>query len=409
MKTVWILNHYAQEPSGTGGTRHYGLAKHFIHSGWQANIIAASVEHYTGRQRLENNEKIRHAKFDNVDFLWVKTPQYNGNGGGRIRNMLVYTARVLQPSVTSGLTRPDVVIGSSVHPFAAWSGAMLAKRFDVPFVFEVRDLWPQTLIDMDKLQANGIASKLLQCLEGWLYRRANKIVILQPRASSYIIPLGVNPEKIIWVPNGVELEAYPEPSRPPKKPIFTLMYFGAHGQGNDLGRIIEAMAELKKMRPMKPVILRLIGAGPEKSALQKRTIELGLDNVRFEPPVPKQDIPTIAKDADAFIIVVKDLLKLNRFGMSMNKLFDYFAAARPVIIASVVANNPVQEAKAGVTARPDNPTELAKTIVGLVAMPDNIRAAMGRAGRSYVEQNHSYKALAAKFISIFNEVISEHQ
>jgi len=160
LKQVWILNHYAQEPGGAGGTRHFSLAKHLQTLGWQTTVLAASVELNTGRQRLVNNENTRLDSFEGVSFLWVKTPPYKGNGGGRMLNMLAYAFRVCLPSTTRELARPDVVVGSSVHPFAAVSGAWLAKRHRVPFVFEVRDLWPQTLVDLGRLKDTSLMTSL---------------------------------------------------------------------------------------------------------------------------------------------------------------------------------------------------------------------------------------------------------
>lgn len=407
MKHVWILNHYAQEPGGAGGTRHYSLSKHLTKHGWRATVIAASVELNTGRQRLDSSESKRFDLFDGVPFLWIRTPQYQGNGFGRIQNMLTYSVRVLMSSVTRGLDRPDVIIGSSVHPFAAWSAAMLASRFGVPFVFEVRDLWPQTLVVMGRLSPKGFITRALHYLERWLYRRAERIVVLLPKASDYIVPLGIAPEKIVWIPNGVELEGYPEPEPPKEKPSFTLMYFGALGQANDLDCLLRAMVEVNKAMPEKQLFLRLIGDGPLKETLQQQVAELGLDNIRFENSVPKKAIPQVAAEADAFVIMVKDLPRLYRFGISMNKIFDYFAAARPVIMASGAVNNPIEESGAGITVLPGDPIELAKAILSLVEMPIVQRILLGRSGRTYVEKHHSYEMLAAKFVSILEDVLMD--
>ena len=101
MKKVWVLNHYAQEPGGTGGTRHFHLAEYLRDHGWQATIIAASVDHATGVQRLGKQEKQRLEAIQDVPFLWINTPTYTGNGGGRISNMLSYTWRVLLPATTA--------------------------------------------------------------------------------------------------------------------------------------------------------------------------------------------------------------------------------------------------------------------------------------------------------------------
>ena len=106
MKQVWILNHYAQEPGGPGGTRHFHLAEHLTAHGWQASLIAASVELNTGRQRLATGERLRHERVGGIPFLWVRTPTYRGNGAGRMRNMLSYCWRVLLPWTTRKLPRP---------------------------------------------------------------------------------------------------------------------------------------------------------------------------------------------------------------------------------------------------------------------------------------------------------------
>lgn len=407
MKHVWVLNHYAQEPGGAGGTRHYSLARHLRSHGWQSSVIAASVELNTGRQRLADGELTRLVDFDGIPFLWVRTPQYEGNGGGRMGNMLTYAVRVLMPSVTKSLERPDVIVGSSVHPFAAWSGAILANRFGVPFIFEVRDLWPQTLVDLGRLREKSSITKLLRRLEKWLYDRADRIVVLLPQAGEYIVPLGVSRRKIVWIPNGVDLKEYPVPSSASVSNRFTLMYFGAHGQANGLDTLLRAMAELRKRPDLKHIHLRMIGDGPLKPALMELARQLELTNVEFSDPVPKREIPSVAAQADAFVICVRDLPRLYRFGISMNKIFDYLAAARPIIMASAAVNNPVDEAEAGVTVPPEDPGALAEAIERVEAMSPEERGSIGLAGRRFVEQNHSFEVLGARFANMLNELIAE--
>lgn len=407
MKNVWILNHYAQEPGDAGITRHFSLARHLLKHGWRASVIAASVDHHTGRQRLTSLENKRSDNFEGVPFLWVRTPEYNGNGVGRITNMLVYTFRVLMPGITRELERPDVIVGSSVHPFAALAGLHLARRFRVPFVFEVRDLWPQTLIDFGRLKEKSLVSRTLHFLEKHLYRQAARVVVVLPQAHKYICPLGIPPQRIVWIPNGVELEGYPEPYPPALRDTFNLMYFGAHGQANGLDTLLKAMAELQSRPEMSHVRLRLIGNGPLKPDLIHLAAKLELKNVVFEDPIPKGDIPRLAAEADAFVILVRDLPGLYRFGISMNKLFDYLAGARPIVIAVNASNNPIDEAKAGVTVPPENPSALAEGIASLVTMPVSERIAMGRAGRAYVKRQHGFDRLAGNFGAMLDEVLTE--
>ncbi|MGJ7554241.1 glycosyltransferase family 4 protein [Variovorax sp. RB3P1] len=406
MKTVWVLNHYAQEPGGAGGTRHFHMAEFMTSFGWRATVIAASVDFTSGRQRLALGEHHRHELIDGVPFLWIRTPGYTGNGRGRMLNMLAYTWQVLRPSTTKGLPLPDVVIGSSVHPFAAVAGALLARRFDVPFVFEVRDLWPQTLVDMGRLRENSFLAWSLRKIERWLYRRAARIVVLLPRAWEYIVPLGIPMNRVVCIPNGVDLSRVP-PSELPVRAAsdpFTLMYFGAHGQANGLDIILKAMKLVQLQRPELKISLRMIGDGPMKPLLMDQARDLALNNVVFESSVPKKEIPSLAAEADAFVISVLDLPNLYRYGISMNKLFDYLAAARPILIASDASNNPIEDAQAGLTVPAGRPEKLADAMIELAIMPFSERRRMGIAGRKYVEENHEFRGLSRRLATVLDDV-----
>lgn len=413
MKNVWILNHYAQEPAGAGGTRHFHLAEHLQGFGWQATIIAASVEHQSGRQRLAQGETQRCDHFNGLPFLWVRTPEYQGNGGGRARNMLTYTWRVLLNKTTRELPQPDVVIGSSVHPLAALAGALLASRFEVPFVFEVRDLWPQTLVEMGRLREGSVMTWGLRKLELWLYRRAARIVVLLPRAWEYIVPLGIPKERVVWIPNGVDLSMFPPTSLPQRalEEPFTLMYFGSHGLANGLSVVLQAMKIVQELQTTQPngpnVCLRMIGDGPLKADLIAQAHALGLTNVYFESPVPKALIPSLASQADAFIIPIPDIPNLYRFGISPNKLFDYLAAKRPVIIATAIDHNSVAESGAGLTVKPDSPVDIANGIIKLSTLPYEVRKQMAEAGRNYVTTMHEYRGLAEKLASELSKLSNQ--
>ena len=408
MKTVWILNHYAMTPDKPGGTRHYCLAKSLLLHGWHATLIAGSVEHISGSQRLAPHEVSRVEEVTGIPFLWLRTPQFKGNGLGRIINMLSYSLRVLRHKHTQLLPRPDLIIGSTVHPFAAMAGALLARRHGVPFIFEVRDLWPQTLIDLGRLSPRSLVARALSRLEKWLYLEASRVVVLLPKAAQYIERLGIPATKVVWIPNGVDLSAFPvrdAAARMPDTP-FVLMYFGAHGQANGLECILAAMQLVSRHIAPELITLRMIGDGPLKPDLIALAQRLGLTNVSFHPPVPKDAIPALAGEADAFVISVLDLPLLYRYGISMNKLFDYLASARPIIIASAAANNPVDDAKAGITVAPADPEQMAVAIRQLFNCSADERMQMGRAGRRYVEQHHGFDQLASRLASTMDDCLS---
>jgi glycosyltransferase involved in cell wall biosynthesis len=409
MKNVWILNHYALEPGGVGGTRHFQLADKLPSYGWQATIIAASIEYNSGRQRLASGELRRLEIKSGVSFLWIRTPTYEGNGFGRMLNMLLYTIRVLLPGYIKGLPTPDVIIGSSVHPLAALAGSSLARRYRVPFIFEVRDLWPQTLIDMGHIKEGSFVTWTLRRLEQWLYRRASRIVVLLPRAVDYIVPLGIPAERVVWIPNGVDLSGYPDP-RPRQRnedDPFVLMYFGAHGQANGLDNLLYAMKLVSDSVSPGMIKLRMVGDGPLKPDLIRLAEELALSNISFEPPVPKKMIPSLASAADAFVIPVPDIPRLYRYGISPNKLFDYLAAARPIVIALNAAYNPVEESGGGITVPPDNPEALAQAILEVSRMSEDDRYRMGCAGRCYVAENHCYNHLVRRLAATLDACVDK--
>lgn len=402
MKHVWIINHYAQIPGGPGGTRHFHLAQNLLKYGWSTSIIASSLEHKTGKQRLEKNEKVRLEKHDDVRFLWIKTGRYSNNGIARVLNIVQFTFSALVRKNTKLLPEPDVIIGSSVHPFAAWAGMRLSKHFRVPFVFEVRDLWPQTLISMGKISHNGLAASFFRRLEKRLYYRAKKIIILLPNASEYIRTYGINKKKFAYIPNGVNLDHNDFSAVSDNKESFTFMYFGAHGQANDLGTIIKAFSIVNSTNNQKHIRLRLIGSGPAKEELKELSRKLQVDNILFEEAVSKEKIPFIASQADAFVITVKNLPDLYRYGISMNKIFDYMAAARPIIIAAKAANNPIEEAQCGITVDPEKPSDLAKAMVNIANSSSVDRETMGIAARRYVEKYHNYSTLSKQLAETLN-------
>ena len=410
MPVVWIVNHYAQAPSGPGGTRHHSLSRHLQCHGWRPLILAGSCEHNTGRQRLQASEHQRLECCEGIDVLWLRVAGEPCGAGGwrRFATMLLFAFTLLRPASTRALPRPDVVIGSTVHPFAALAAYLLALRHRVPFVFEVRDLWPRTLVAMGAIRAGGPVDRGLAWLERWLVHRAARIIVLMPGGIAYYQALGIPSSRLLWLPNGAELPAtLPAPLRVQPRP-FQLLYCGAHGPANALGTVLDAMAELQA-RGVGPdqLILRLIGDGSSKAALQQRAQTLGLSAVHFEHAVPKQALAALTAEADAFVVAMQPLPELYRYGISFNKLFDYFAAARPIVSASCAAHDPVIAADAGIVVEAGDAFALADAIEQLIGLPLEYRQRFGSNGRRYLEQHHDYGQLAQRLASELDCVVAE--
>ena len=152
-KTIWILNHYAITPHQGGGTRHYSFAKELVKRGYCVYVFSSSRTHNTGENMLDEGEKSREELIDGIHWVWIQTSYYSGNGLDRIKSMLEYYRFMMKEY--GRYKKPDVIIGSSVHPLACLAGIRISKRTGSKCISEIRDLWPQTLIDMGKLAKNS--------------------------------------------------------------------------------------------------------------------------------------------------------------------------------------------------------------------------------------------------------------
>lgn len=407
---IWIFNHYATIPSLPGGTRHFDLARQLVRRGHDVTIFASAVSHHgSPKVRLPDSNRWIPQEIEDVRFVWLRTPTYARNDWRRVLSMVAFMLRAWRigttlPSRNHNMAPPDVVIGSSVHLLAVLAAYWVAKRHRSRFVMEVRDLWPQTLIDMGYLTPRHPLTRLLQRLERFLYQRAESIITLLPMADDYIHRCGVPREKVVWIPNGVDLSRFPQGASDTKmREEFTVMYLGAHGEANALDVLIQA-AHVLQSRGKGHVRLILVGRGLEKPRLLEKASALGLENVEFRDPIPKDHVPSSLAQADALVVVLRDL-PLYRYGISLNKLFDYLAAARPVILAGAPANNPVNDADCGITVPPGNPEALAEAIGRLSELSPREREAMGLRGRAYVEEHHDIVKLAERLERVLEEPV----
>ena len=407
MGTLWILNHYAISPDMSGGTRHFDLARELVKKGHDVTIFASGFDHSTRQYlKIKPGEKIRVEEYDGVRFVWINTLPYYGNNWRRVLNMLSYGWRVLRCS--RGLSKPDAVIGSSMHPFAALAGWWLARRYKAKFIFEVRDLWPQTAVDMGAMKKNSLPAKLLYAWEKFMYNKAEKIIVLLPYAKDYVASRGISPEKVFWLPNGVNLERFDHPVPLEEgsevaevfeqyRDKFKVVYTGAHGVPNGLDVIVEAARLIQEKS--ENIHFILIGEGTEKSRLKEKAQSLGLVNITFCEPIPKQAVPSALLAADCLVYSIP-AFNIYRYGVSLNKSFDYLASAKPVVMAGNSQNNIVEEANAGIAVEPENPEALAEAIVKIYELPEEKRIELGKNGRRYVEQFYDIKNLATNLESL---------
>ncbi|MGJ0302850.1 glycosyltransferase family 4 protein [Aliarcobacter cryaerophilus] len=396
---IWIFNHHALTPNMSGGTRHYDFAKELIKRGHSVTIVASSF-HYSKYKEMKDYKDKNYLceKIDGIDFIWIKTPPYFGNGISRVKNMISYTYKVLKYIPKLDLSKPDIIVGSSVHLFAVWAAYKLSCRYKTPFIMEVRDLWPQTLIDMGMSKWHPFIV-LLSWLEKYLYKKADKIISNLPYAYDYIGKF-VEKEKFIWISNGVDLSNIKYTLKE-KNDKFIISYTGAMGIANNLKILLDVA---KKLKEKKDIYFRIVGEGAEKEKLKVFVKENKLSNVSIENSVPKNEVTNILQNSDILFLSLKDS-PLYRFGISLNKLFDYMASGRVIIFSGNSKNNPIKDANAGYSIAPDNVEVLEKTILEIYNLSQEKRDTIGQKIRKYAENNYSIEILVDKFEKLLEDEI----
>lgn len=390
---VWIVNQYAVAPNQPGGARPYALAKELALRGHDVTLVASSFNHWTRTEtRLKPGEDERFEDVGGVRFLWLRVPGYPGSTVRRFFSMAAFALRVFRSPLLRSTGQPDVVLGSNPHLFGALAAERLADELGAVFAFELRDIWPQSLVDYGRMSERHPAIRVLARIERHLYRRAGAVATLLPASREYLVGKGADPRGIVWVPNGVYMPELPAVQPAPARQPMVVAFVGIHGVANGLDTVLEAAEMLLAQGQGDAVRFRFVGDGGEKPRLVQEAQRRGLSNVEFLPPVPKSEVPAAIAAADVGLMVLKSS-PVFRWGVSPNKLFDYFGAGRPVLFSVESANNPVADAGAGVSVRPDDAAALAAGALELAAMSPEERARMGMLGRAYVERHHDLAKL----------------
>ena len=388
-----ILHHYALPPGGQGGTRHFTFARHLVRRGHEVTIIA-SRHSYSGAGTVSDRAE---DLIDGVRFIWSDAGGRGRGLGGRGLGMIRFAYDAYFRAITLAQSGQDfdVVMGTSPQPFSALAAARVARKLRKPYVLEIRDLWPMSVRDLLGWGELNPGWLLLRRIEKHLYRSADHIVTLLPGSQDWINRSGGQLDRITVVPNGVDVSGVPAPEPASNSQQFICLYAGAHGVANGLDTLVRAAAMLPRLPGGDRVRVRLIGDGPTKASLQEFARALDAQAIEFSEPVPKSQITAELAAADAFILHLRRMPSF-KFGVSPNKLFDYLLAGRPVIYAVEASNDPVRDAKAGVSIRSEDPKALAEAIIALANASAGERQAMGERGYQYVCENNDWAVLCER-------------
>jgi glycosyltransferase involved in cell wall biosynthesis len=408
---ILVIHQYYLMPGSPGGSRFNEFARLWAAAGHEVTVVAGNLDYATGDvpERYHGRWITREMDGD-VTVLRCHVPRsYNKSYAGRMAAFFGFTLSSTHAAMT--VARPDVVIATSPPLITMGPGLVAAKARwpGVPWVFEIRDLWPESAITTGVLKEGAPLTRVLYAMERAACAAADKINVLTPAFRDDLIKRGLAPaEKIVFVPNGADVELFtPGPrDNDARRELgwgdkFVVMYAGAHGRANAVGQFLDA-AELLKHRP--DILLACVGDGPERAALEAERARRGLDNVRFHGAQPKSRMPEIVRACDVGAAILQDNPTFRT--VYPNKVFDYMATERPTLLAidGVARTLVCDEARAGLFAKPENPRSIADVILAMADDPGAC-AAMGARGRQWVLANATRDSLAQRYLDILQGMV----
>jgi len=404
-RSIWLIHPYAGGPGVGRYDRPYQLAKQWESMGWHGIVLTPSEHHLLDAPRAPGL-----ASIDGVTYNFIRAPAYEGNGLGRLINMAVFTAKLLHQadSLAAKYGRPAMVIASSPHPYCFLAAERLAHRFNCRCVFEVRDLWPLSLVELAGLAPINPLVLFTGWLERRAYRKADAVVSLLPCTREYMVDRGLEERRWKYIPNGVKTnqedveaensDACKLANKWRAEGRMVVVYAGALGRPNHVRSLVSAMA-LQHAEGVNTAAI-IVGRGEQESELKALIVQLGLlGRVAIFEQIPKRAVLTLLRQADVGFISLRPE-PLFRFGVSPNKLFDYMMAGLPVLFAVQAGNDPVREAGCGYSVDPGQPEAISAALTKLASMSLTARREMGQRGRYWVERHHGYASLARDYLAL---------
>lgn len=351
--------------------------------------------------------------YGGVSFFTLPTPYYKGNASlGRLKNMWQFYSKamnLLSPAAQKGsVCVPDLIIGSTVHPLAAYAGYKLSRIYNVPFIYEVRDLWPQTLVDFKRISSKHPLVVAMNFLDHKMAKEATLVVTTAPLMKEYYIKrYHISATKFLWITNGTSfLDNIPlKMRRIDKHTPIKVGYTGALGYANGLLEFLEALSKVPETIT-KHFSFTFVGNGPLKNTLQNYVKENNIDNVIFANAVPKDKVWDTLESFDMLLFSLVES-PIFEYGISPNKLADYHAVGRPIIEIVKSKYTPVMMAESGYHT--DNVQSLASVFSHILNDDSSVYQAMGNNARRFAEANYRWEHLGAKLNQSFTDITGRAQ
>ena len=401
-KNIWVICHYAQQPPLNTMLRYHNWGKELVKRGYSVTIVAASTIHNTNIDIVEQNKK-REDICDGIQYKYIITPPYSGNGMRRIKNMLVFCFGLKQFKKE----KPDIIITCEAYlfPFVKHS----FKK--IPIITDTVDLWPESIIEYGGFSKNNPIIKILYRLEHNAYLKSNAMIFSMEGGVDYVreqkYANRIKFSKIFHINMGCDI---PQKDRELEGLSFDLgwnpdefnvVYCGSVRQANQVKQICDA-AKIMKERGYKDIKFQVYGNGNDLKMLKKYVVDNSIDNVHFYGRIEKAKIPFILSHAKANILTYKHV-PLMKYGGSQSKLFDYLASGKPVICNAQFGYNLIERYNCGVVAEDQSAQALADAIEKVYKTNTAELAEMGKRARKTAEM-YDQPILVDKLEEVFEYV-----
>lgn len=420
---VWIFNAHAEPPMGQA-TRHFDLAKGLVGQGHNVTIITGSFSHHSLQQMVDTaswdaksvvtehgrTPQAQMAWKEGVCFILIPLKSYDNGKLSRLQSWRQYYTGALAwsrgPIAHAVLHHPDVIVGVTAHIGAALVAMKIAKDYRVPFIYEVTDIWPRMPIESGAIARWNPLVPWLRYQDQRLAYSAKAIVGYWPRMDRHYNTIAPN-TPCHFIPHPVALERYSEWAVSPTNNAFQVMYVGSLSAFYDVNEIVNVARRLAGVQIpangyKKVVEFTIVGNGADRERLVSRVINEGIPRVRFIGAIPKIAVPAMLAQADATVFTMKPLALHREFGLSGNKISDYCAAGKPLLLNTQAILYPDDLIDGGGAIRTSG-SNLGSTILWLMAQSPERLARMGQQSRKVAEDYYDVRIVARHYLTLLEE------
>jgi glycosyltransferase involved in cell wall biosynthesis len=398
---IWIISKYASPLKYGFGSRHFNFAKEFNNLGLDTTIITSDSNHLVNFPNFK--KRIIFEDIEGVRTIWLKTKKYKGtNSIGRMLSWIHFELNILALNKKK-LPNPNVLIISSLSLLTIITGIILKRKYKCRLIFEIRDIWPLTIIQLGGFSSKNPFIKLLQFIEYKGYVTSDFIVGTMPNLAEHVTNIIGKNNKCKNIPQGLDLslfenflpldQGYIDQYIPKNK--FIIGYAGSIGRSNALDTIIECALEFKENTN---IHFAFLGAGDQLEELKKKVN--GTSNITFLPKVQKKQVQTVIQHFDVLYDSVKNI-SLYNYGLSRNKWIDYMYAGKPIIASYSGYPSMINESGCGTFVAAEDKNALKKTILYYSKLSQNELNVIGLKGKHWLIENRTFTKLAAEYASLF--------